>query len=111
MTGLCVTGCITASFPAKPVLGLLRVRAPSLPPFFVCDSSRQLVPIRDKTPGPMHFAMTEPAAPPNLEQIKQCLLEQCEEVGSRLRQEKLAARTVQLKLRYTDFTTLTRRKG
>jgi nucleotidyltransferase/DNA polymerase involved in DNA repair len=37
-------------------------------------------------------------------------LEQCEEVGLRLRQEKVAARTVQLKLRYADFTTLTRRR-
>ena len=46
----------------------------------------------------------------NLAQIKQCLLEQCEEVGTRLRQEKVAARTVQLKLRYADFTTLTRRR-
>jgi nucleotidyltransferase/DNA polymerase involved in DNA repair len=44
------------------------------------------------------------------DQIKKCLLEQCEKVGSRLRREKLAARTVQLKLRYADFTTLTRRK-
>lgn len=46
----------------------------------------------------------------DLDQIKKCLLEQCEEVGSRLRQEKVAARTVQLKLRYADFTTLTRRR-
>jgi DNA polymerase IV len=46
----------------------------------------------------------------DLDQIKKCLLEQCEEVGLRLRQEKVAARTVQLKLRYADFTTLTRRK-
>jgi len=46
----------------------------------------------------------------NLDQIKRCLLEQAEEVGTRLRQEHLAARTVQLKLRYADFTTLTRRK-
>jgi len=44
------------------------------------------------------------------DQIKKCLLEQCEEVGSRLRREKVAARTVQLKLRYADFTTLTRRR-
>jgi len=46
----------------------------------------------------------------DLDQIKKCLLEQGEEVGSRLRQEKVAARTVQLKLRYADFTTLTRRR-
>jgi DNA polymerase-4 len=46
----------------------------------------------------------------DLDQIKRCLLEQCEEVGSRLRKEKLAARTVQLKLRYADFTTLTRQR-
>jgi len=46
----------------------------------------------------------------DLDQIKKCLLEQCDEVGARLRQEKVAARTVQLKLRYADFTTLTRRR-
>jgi len=46
----------------------------------------------------------------DLEQIKKCLLDQCEEVGSRLRKEKQAARTVQLKLRYADFTTLTRQR-
>jgi len=46
----------------------------------------------------------------DLGQIRKCLLEQCEEVGVRLRREQLAARTVQLKLRYADFTTLTRRK-
>jgi nucleotidyltransferase/DNA polymerase involved in DNA repair len=46
----------------------------------------------------------------NLEQIRRCLLEQAEEVGMRLRREHLAARTVQLKLRYADFTTLTRRR-
>jgi DNA polymerase IV len=46
----------------------------------------------------------------DLDQIKKCLLEQCEEVGSRLRAEKLAVRTVQLKLRYADFTTLTRQR-
>jgi len=46
----------------------------------------------------------------DLDEIKRCLLEQCEEVGSSLRQEKVAARTVQLKLRYSDFTTLTRRR-
>jgi DNA polymerase-4 len=46
----------------------------------------------------------------NLEQIRRCLLEQAEDVGMRLRREHLAARTVQLKLRYADFTTLTRRR-
>lgn len=46
----------------------------------------------------------------NHDQIKSCLLEQCEEVGSRLRSAKVAARTIQLKLRYSDFTTLTRRR-
>lgn len=46
----------------------------------------------------------------DITQIKKHLLEQCEEVGSRLREEKVAARTVQLKLRYADFTTLTRQR-
>lgn len=46
----------------------------------------------------------------DLNQIKKCLLEQCDEIGTRLRSEHLAARTVQLKLRYADFTTLTRSK-
>ena len=44
------------------------------------------------------------------DQILRSLLEQCEEVGTRLRLEKVAARTIQLKLRYADFTTLTRRR-
>ena len=42
--------------------------------------------------------------------VRRSLLEQAEEVAWRLRREQLAARTVQLKLRYADFTTLTRRK-
>ena len=46
----------------------------------------------------------------DLAQIMRSLLEQCEEVGTRLRQENLAARTIQMKLRYSDFTTLTRRR-
>jgi nucleotidyltransferase/DNA polymerase involved in DNA repair len=46
----------------------------------------------------------------DLGQIKKCLLEQCEEVGRRLRKEKVAARTIQLKLRHAVFTTLTRRR-
>ena len=46
----------------------------------------------------------------NIAQIKKCLLEQCEEVGTRLRQSRVSTRTVQLKLRYADFTTITRRK-
>jgi len=46
----------------------------------------------------------------DIDQIKKCLLEQCDEVGTRLREEKIAARTVQLKLRYADFTTLTRQR-
>ncbi len=48
---------------------------------------------------------------PDLAQVRRSLLEQCEEVAWRLRQEKYAARTVQLKLRYSDFTTLTRRRA
>jgi len=46
----------------------------------------------------------------DLERVKRCLLEQAEEVGARLRRAGLCARTVQLKLRYADFTTLTRRR-
>ena len=46
----------------------------------------------------------------DIDKIKKSLLEQCDEVGTRLRQEHIAARTVQLKLRYADFTTITRRR-
>lgn len=46
----------------------------------------------------------------DIDSVNRCLLEQCEEVGRRLRREKFAARTVQLKMRYADFTTLTRRR-
>src|SRR5581483_1120698 len=46
----------------------------------------------------------------DLDQVKRHLLEQAGEIATKLRREQLAARTVQLKLRYADFTTLTRRK-
>jgi DNA polymerase-4 len=46
----------------------------------------------------------------DLDEIRRCLLEQSEKVARRLRRENMAARTVQLKLRYADFTTITRRK-
>jgi nucleotidyltransferase/DNA polymerase involved in DNA repair len=41
-------------------------------------------------------------------QIKEMLLSQAEEVARQLRRDAVAARTVTLKLRYEDFTTLTR---
>jgi DNA polymerase-4 len=40
--------------------------------------------------------------------LKKSLLEQAEEVSARLHRKQLAAQTVQVKLRYGDFTTLTR---
>lgn len=40
--------------------------------------------------------------------LRQCLREQAEEIAVRLRKRRLAARTVQVKVRYSDFTTLTR---
>src|SRR6266850_2857969 len=40
--------------------------------------------------------------------LKKSLLEQAEEVSARLHRKQLAAQTVQIKLRYGDFTTLTR---
>jgi DNA polymerase-4 len=42
------------------------------------------------------------------ERIEATLAHLCEMVGRRLREHALAARTIQLKLRYTDFTTITR---
>jgi DNA polymerase IV len=42
------------------------------------------------------------------EQIESTLARLCELVGRRLREHELAARTIQLKLRYTDFSTITR---
>src|SRR5690242_14763190 len=41
-------------------------------------------------------------------QIESTLARLCEMVGRRLREHRLEARTIQLKLRYTDFTTITR---
>ena len=40
--------------------------------------------------------------------LEATLLRLCEMVGRRLREQQLAARTIQLKLRYADFSTLTR---
>jgi DNA polymerase IV len=42
------------------------------------------------------------------EQIESTLARLCEMVGRRLREHELTARTIQLKLRYTDFSTITR---
>lgn len=42
------------------------------------------------------------------EQIESTLARLCEMVGRRLREHGLAARTLQLKLRYSDFSTITR---
>lgn len=44
----------------------------------------------------------------NVEQIESTLMRLCEMVGRRLREQRLHARTLQLKLRYKDFTTITR---
>jgi DNA polymerase-4 len=44
----------------------------------------------------------------DLAQIESTLARLCEMVGRRLREHKLQARTIQLKLRYTDFSTITR---
>src|SRR4051812_21890272 len=43
-----------------------------------------------------------------LDRLESTLARLCEMVGRRLREHKLAARTIQLKLRYTDFSTITR---
>lgn len=40
--------------------------------------------------------------------LRACLKEQAEEIAERLRKRRLAALTVQVKVRYSDFTTLTR---
>ena len=44
----------------------------------------------------------------DLGQIESTLARLCEMVGRRLREHKLHARTIQLKLRYSDFSTITR---
>jgi DNA polymerase IV len=44
----------------------------------------------------------------NAEQLQATLMRLSEMVGRRLRESKLHARTIQLKLRYKDFTTITR---
>lgn len=40
--------------------------------------------------------------------LRACLREQADEIAAKLRRERLAAHTVQVKVRYGDFTTLTR---
>jgi len=44
----------------------------------------------------------------SVEKIESTLAHLCEKVGRRLRESSLSPRTLQLKLRYSDFTTLTR---
>ena len=40
--------------------------------------------------------------------LRRCLREQADEIATKLKRRRLAARTVQVKVRYGDFTTLTR---
>ncbi len=40
--------------------------------------------------------------------LRKCLREQAAEISSKLKRRRLAAKTVQVKIRYSDFTTLTR---
>jgi DNA polymerase-4 len=40
--------------------------------------------------------------------LRDCLREQADEISTRMQKRRLAARTVQVKVRYSDFTTLTR---
>ena len=49
-----------------------------------------------------------PKTPPTPAQLESTLARLCEMVGRRLREHKLEARTLQLKLRYSDFSTITR---
>ncbi len=44
----------------------------------------------------------------DVERVRQCLLELAEEVGGRLRKSGKLAKTVQIKLRFGDFSTITR---
>ncbi len=44
----------------------------------------------------------------DIEQVRQCLLELTEEVGGRLRKSGKLARTAQVKIRFGDFSTITR---
>jgi DNA polymerase-4 len=44
----------------------------------------------------------------DIEQLESTLAHLCEMVGRRLREHSLEARTIQLKLRYSDFSTITR---
>jgi DNA polymerase-4 len=44
----------------------------------------------------------------DLDRLESTLARLCEMVGRRLREHKLSARTIQLKLRYSDFSTITR---
>ena len=41
--------------------------------------------------------------------LRRCLMEQAEDISRRLKRKQLGAHTVQVKVRYGDFTTLTRR--
>ena len=59
----------------------------------------------------MSHEHTFPADTSNPEQLESTLLRLCEMVGRRLREAGVYARTIQLKLRYQDFTTITRARS
>ena len=47
----------------------------------------------------------------DLQELRNVLLQQVEQVGQRLRKHQLRAKTVSLKIRYGDFTTISRSKS
>ena len=68
------------------------------------------IPKSARTPGPNRSATSTPSTRtrPTWSSIESTLARLSEMVGRRLREHKLQARTLQLKLRYSDFTTITR---
>ena len=62
----------------------------------------------DAGPKSISHEHTYSADTADVTQLESTLARLSEMVGRRLREHKLCARTVQLKLRYTDFTTITR---
>ena len=62
----------------------------------------------DETPKSISHEHTFSEDTADLAQIEAILSRLCEMVGRRLREHGLRARTIQLKLRYTDFSTITR---
>ena len=97
-----------AHFPEEKLVKLLGNNATTLKKYAQGYDNRQIVDSGERKSISKERTFSQDIT--NRDQIINTLLELSEEVGYRLRSQGLQARTISIKIRYADFTTITRDK-